>query len=199
MDAQVWKENKNNKEMTDNQLKLTGILYQDFCFSHEKHEKYYRSELLVCTGEEKAELIPVYIAERHLKKAFYKKGNTVDMEGCLRSHAYWERGKKHFSVIILLTRISQVSSDMIHRNLAFLKGKVSGCNKEEKSNEQKRHFLLEVKRDYGITDKIPCNLDRKLFSDRLWEGDLLYIYGHIIPVDGKPQFLKINAYQAQTG
>lgn len=38
----------------------------------------------------------------------------------------------------------------------------------------------------------------KLFR-QAWEGDLLYIYEHIISVDGKQQFLKINAYQAKTG
>lgn len=140
----------------NNEVTLIGRFNSDFSFDHSLFgEKYYRIILAVTRTSGTVDKIPVMVSERLILSMDYDWG-SVCIKGQFRSFVSHDLDKNRLLVYVFALHIEQV--DSCDLNDIFLEGII---NREPTYRitplgREISDIILEVPREYGKTDFIPC-------------------------------------------
>lgn len=144
-------------EITNNKVKLTGMIVSEPEFSHESNgEKFYRTFLKVNRLSENADVIPLLISGRGFDLDDIV-GKKVDVVGQFRSHNHHDGEKNHLILNVFVTELYDSDREE-DANEIVLDGYVTKepVYRETPKGREIADILFAVNRDYNKSDYIPC-------------------------------------------
>ena len=171
--------------ITNNTVKIGGIINSEFTFSHEIYEeKFYKVYVEVERLSNSSDNLPVIISERLIDISTLKQGDAVEIEGQFRSYndLSEEKSKLVLSVFAKTIEVKTIS-EVAKLNDIFLEGFI--CKKpiyrKTPLGREISDILIAVNRSYKKSDYIPCILwwRNAKFSENLEVGTKVKIEGRI--------------------
>jgi single-stranded DNA-binding protein len=151
--------NSQNNIMQTNTITLSGRIVSDFTFSHQVYGEAFYTFMLECKRlSESADLLPVTISERLLIDDSVKNGDTVSINGQLRSYNSYSDEKAHLILTVFAREIEKVDGLSANNpNSINLNGYI--CKKPiyrtTPFGREITDILLAVNRAYNKSDYIP--------------------------------------------
>jgi len=169
-----------------NVVTLVGKVAGEKEFSHEMYgEGFYNYQIEIPRLSDTADYLPMTISERLLFDSKLNKGDTVKVEGQLRSYNKFADGSNRLVLTVFAREIEVLDSDeeIKNPNQIYLEGFV--CKppvyRETPFGREITDLLIAVNRPYNKSDYIPCIAwgRNARFSAKLQVGDHIRSWGRI--------------------
>jgi len=169
-----------------NVVTLVGKVAGEKEFSHEMYgEGFYNYQIEIPRLSDTADYLPMTISERLLFDSKLNKGDTVKVEGQLRSYNKFADGSNRLVLTVFARDIEVLDSDeeIKNPNQIYLEGFV--CKppvyRETPFGREITDLLIAVNRPYNKSDYIPCIAwgRNARFSAKLQVGDHIRSWGRI--------------------
>lgn len=169
-------------EITNNKVKLTGMIVSEPEFSHESNgEKFYKALLEVKRLSENTDVIPLLISERGFDLDDIV-GKKVDVVGQFRSHNWHDGDKNHLILNVFVTELYDSDREE-DANEIVLDGYVTKepIYRETPKGREIADVLFAVNRNYNKSDYIPCIVwgRNAVYASELPIGTHLKLMGRI--------------------
>ena len=169
------------KPLENNRAHISGMLLDEFKFSHEMYgEKFYESTVVSERASGVSDYIPITVSERIAAVKGKWAGQHVEIFGSFRSY---NRGN-HLILHVFVDSIGRIAEDSEDdANEIFLDGFI--CRevkyRETPLGRELSEVMLAVNRDYGKSDYVPCIVWSRnaRFASGLSVGTRLRLYGRI--------------------
>lgn len=170
---------------------MVGEITQDFVLECVTYDiEYYRSELAVSRLSGTVDRIPILISKRNLNRFGIEKGNTVKVEGILRSYRVSGIRKKHTKLMLLIKTVEFCEEiDCANNNYVCLEGVICQPGNYHKTpmGRDLTDTLLRVDLAHGKFAKIPC-----LFWEQYALDAAQFSVGTRVMVEGRLQSRKYD-------
>ncbi len=169
-----------------NMVTLVGKVAGEKEFSHEMYgEGFFNYRLEIPRLSEAADLLPLTISERLLFDSKLNVGDTVKVEGQLRSYNKFTDGNNRLVLTVFARdlEVLNLEEDVKNPNQIYLEGYI--CKppvyRETPFGREITDLLIAVNRPYNKSDYIPCIAwgRNARFSAKLQVGDHIRSWGRI--------------------
>jgi len=169
-----------------NVVTLVGKVAGEKEFSHEMYgEGFYNYQIEIPRLSDTADYLPMTISERLLFDSKLNKGDTVKVEGQLRSYNKFTDGSNRLVLTVFARDIEVLDSDeeIKNPNQIYLEGYI--CKppvyRETPFGREITDLLIAVNRPYNKSDYIPCIAwgRNARFSAKLQVGDHIRSWGRV--------------------
>ncbi|MBM7615910.1 single-stranded DNA-binding protein [Alkaliphilus hydrothermalis] len=169
-----------------NVVTLVGKVAGEKEFSHEMYgEGFYNYQIEIPRLSDTADYLPMTISERLLFDSKLNKGDTVKVEGQLRSYNKFADGSNRLVLTVFARDIEVLDSEeeIKNPNQIYLEGFI--CKppvyRETPFGREITDLLIAVNRPYNKSDYIPCIAwgRNARFSAKLQVGDHIRSWGRI--------------------
>lgn len=171
-------------EITNNKVKLTGMIVSEPEFSHEVYgEQFFNLFLEVKRISGVADIVPLTISERLFNLEDKCIGTVVRVSGQFRSFNKHEENKNRLVLSVFVREIERVVNDYDEENEIEIDGFVCKDPVYRKTplGREIADILFAVNRSYGKSDYIPCIVwgRNAVYASGLPVGTHLKITGRI--------------------
>lgn len=171
-------------EITNNKVKLTGMIVSEPEFSHEVYgEQFFNLFLEVKRISGVADIVPLTISERLFNLEDKCTGTVVRVSGQFRSFNKHEENKNRLVLSVFVREIERVVNDYDEENEIEIDGFVCKDPVYRKTplGREIADILFAVNRSYGKSDYIPCIVwgRNAVYASGLPVGTHLKITGRI--------------------
>lgn len=173
-------------DITNNQAQVTGVITDEFEFSHEIYaEKFYTFTLSIPRLSGTDDSVRVMLSERLMPQEPLSVGDTVSVEGQFRSYnSYGENGDNRLILTIFAKDISLCESDKSHNpNTLYLNGYIckAPIYRTTPFGREITDLLVAVNRSYNKSDYIPVIAwgRNARYAKTLNVGDNVRVWGRI--------------------
>ncbi len=174
-----------NTIITNNTVKIGGVISSEFIFSHEIYEeKFYKVFVEVERLSELKDNLPVIVSERLINIDELKIGTYVEIEGQFRSYNDLTEAKSKLILSVFAKKIELKEKEEVSKlNDIILEGFI--CKKpvyrKTPLGREISDVLIAVNRSYKKSDYIPCILwgRNAKFSEKLDVGTKVKIEGRV--------------------
>lgn len=173
-------------DITNNQAQVTGVITDEFVFSHEIYaEKFYTFTLSIPRLSGTDDTVRVMISERLMPPNSLSVGDTVSIEGQFRSYnSYEDNGDNRLILTIFAKDITKCESDKSHNpNMLYLNGYIckSPIYRTTPFGREITDLLVAVNRSYNKSDYIPVIAwgRNARYAKTLNVGDNVRVWGRI--------------------
>jgi len=175
-----------DKVIETNTVTVIGNIYSPLEFSHEMFgEGFYNFDMKVPRLSEHSDLLPVTVSERLLVGVAMDPGNTIKVEGQLRSYNKYVDGNNKLVLTIFARDMGLCSNqdEIKNPNQIYLDGFI--CKKPvyrtTPFGREITDMLIAVNRPYNKSDYIPCIAwgRNARFSEKLKVGDHIKVWGRV--------------------
>lgn len=146
-------------EITNNKVKLTGMIVSEPEFSHEVYgEQFFNLFLEVKRISGVADIVPLTISERLFNLEDKCAGTSVRVFGQFRSYNEHEGNKNRLVLSVFVREIERVVNDYDEENEIEIDGFVckNPVYRKTPLGREIADVLIAVNRSYGKSDYIPC-------------------------------------------
>lgn len=173
----------NYEQMSNNKLRLTGIVTERPVYSHEVcGEEFYETKLSVPRLSGQEDVIPVTLSDRLLARTEVKPGSKISISGQFRSYNKLE-GEHSRLLLTAFAREILPADDEVNPNTIEILGYI--CKPPVyRTTPFKREIcdvLLAVNRAYNKSDYIPCIMwgRNARFIKDMPIGERLWVTGRV--------------------
>lgn len=171
-------------EITNNKVKLTGMIVSEPEFSYEVYgEQFFNLFLEVKRISGVADIVPLTISERLFNLEDKCTGTVVRVSGQFRSFNKHEENKNRLVLSVFIREIERVVNDYDEENEIEIDGFVCKDPVYRKTplGREIADILFAVNRSYGKSDYIPCIVwgRNAVYASGLPVGTHLKITGRI--------------------
>lgn len=169
----------------NNKVILVGEVIEDLKISHETfNEKFYSFKISVKRLSGDTDELEIVISEKILNKDIIKVGNTVVVDGEIRSYNYIMENEERRKLIlsVFAKEVREIKEEDLTTNEVILIGYI--CKKpiyrKTPFGREIADILLAVNRIYGKSDYLPCiawGRNAKFAENNLNVGDKAKITG----------------------
>ena len=150
-----------DKVIENNQVVIRGEIVSDFVFSHEIFgEGFYMVDVNVQRLSDSSDIIPLMVSERLLDVDADYKGQSIMVQGQLRSYNRHEERKNRLVLSVFAREIAFVDEtpESSKTNQIYLDGYIckEPIYRKTPLGREIADLLLAVNRPYGKSDYIPC-------------------------------------------
>ena len=150
-----------DKVIENNQVVIMGEIVSDFVFSHEIFgEGFYMVDVNVQRLSDSSDIIPLMVSERLLDVDADYKGQSIMVQGQLRSYNRHEERKNRLVLSVFAREIAFVDEtpESSKTNQIYLDGYIckEPIYRKTPLGREIADLLLAVNRPYGKSDYIPC-------------------------------------------
>ncbi len=174
-----------NTVITNNTVKIGGVINSEFVFSHEVYEeKFYKVFVEVDRLSELKDNLPVIVSERLININELNIGTFVEIEGQFRSYNDLSKERSKLILSVFAKKFEVKTEEEVNKlNNIALEGFI--CKKpvyrKTPLGREISDVLIAVNRSYKKSDYIPCILwgRNAKFSENLEVGTKVKIEGRI--------------------
>lgn len=171
-------------EITNNKVKLTGMIVSEPEFSYEVYgEQFFNLFLEVKRISGVADIVPLTISERLFNLEDKCTGTVVRVSGQFRSFNKHEENKNRLVLSVFVREIERVVNDYDEENEIEIDGFVCKDPVYRKTplGREIADILFAVNRSYGKSDYIPCIVwgRNAVYASELPVGTHLKLTGRI--------------------
>lgn len=170
------------EQLRSNIIRLVGTVHSELELSHELYgEKFYTFSLAVQRLSDRVDLIQVTASERVLEDAELKSGETIQVDGQLRSYNKQENAHNRLILTVFAQKVTTCESDCEDPNQIILEGYI--CKKPvfrtTPFGREITDLLVAVNRLYNKSDYIPVIAwgRNARFARKLTVGEKIRIQG----------------------
>lgn len=174
------------KENVGNAVSLSGVIVEDFTFSHEIYgEKFYTTKILIKRLSKSDDTVVLVVSDRLLNVKESLVGSCVEVEGQYRSYnKHFDEKKSRLLLSVFVRNIEIITEEEnTNKNSIYLDGVIckEPVYRKTPLGREICDLLLAVNRSYGKSDYIPCICwgRNAKFASSFEVGDTCTIEGRI--------------------
>ena len=174
-----------NTNITNNIVKIGGVIASEFVFSHEIYEeKFYKVFVEVERLSNLTDKLPVIVSERLVDTSKIAIGTYVEVEGQFRSYNDLTEAKSKLILSVFAKSFEIKEKEEVEKvNIISLEGFICKMPIYRKTplGREISDILIAVNRSYKKSDYIPCILwgRNAKFSEKLPVGTKVKLEGRV--------------------